>query len=191
VPRHPRGRSRRDIGDVRDRTLIAEIAAGSEVAFRQIHSRYYRRVESFTRGFTRRSELTEEITSDTLWVVWRSARRFKGASRVSTWIMGIAYHVSMKTLRTLSHRCEHEQQLIRDSVEETHEPWSETEICDWVGAALERLPEEQRLVLELSYQLGHSCQEIADRVNCPVGTVKTRMFHGRRKLRRLLTMLAG
>jgi RNA polymerase sigma-70 factor (ECF subfamily) len=182
--------SQTDTGDVRDRTLIAGIAAGDEVAFGEIHSRYYRRVASFTRGFTRRPELAEEIASDTLWIIWRSARRFKGASRVSTWIMGIAYHVSMKTLRTMSRRSEHEQP-IRDSIERTHEPGSETEACDWVAAALKQLPEEQRTVLELSYQLGHSCKEIADRVNCPVNTVKTRMFYGRRRLRRLLPTLAG
>jgi RNA polymerase sigma-70 factor (ECF subfamily) len=46
-------------------------------------------------------------------------------------------------------------------------------------------------VLELFYRFGHSCEEIADRVNCSPNTVKTRMFHGRRKLRRLLPSLAG
>ena len=182
--------SQTDGGDARDRTLIAEIAAGDETAFRQIHSRYYRRVASFTRGITRRHELAEEITSDTLWIIWRSARRFKGASRVSTWIMGIAYHVSMKTLRTMGRRCAHEEPM-RHLIEKTYEPCAETEVWDWLGVALTQLPEEQRTVLELSYQLGHSCKEIADKVNCPVNTVKTRMYYGRRKLRRLLPTLAG
>jgi RNA polymerase sigma-70 factor (ECF subfamily) len=53
-------------------------------------------------------------------------------------------------------------------------------------AALATLPLEQRLVLEFSYFLDHSCEEIAEIMECPVNTVKTRMFHARRKLRVLL-----
>ena len=53
------------------------------------------------------------------------------------------------------------------------------------------LPLEQRLVLELTYFLGHSCEEIAAITDAPVNTVKTRMFHARRKLRELLPSLSG
>jgi RNA polymerase sigma-70 factor, ECF subfamily len=180
---------RADAGNDRDRTLIAAIAAGDEASFREIHSRYYARVARFARRITRCSGLIEEITNDTLWAIWRGAPSFKGISRVSTWIMGIAYHVSTKTLRTKNRWAREEP--MGELSEETHEPWSQTEVCEWVGAALMQLPEEQRTVLELFYQFGHSCEEIADRVNCPPNTVKTRMHYGRRKLRRLLRSLAG
>ena len=60
-----------------------------------------------------------------------------------------------------------------------------------MSVALAQLPEEQRTVLELSYGLGYSCQEIAESAMCPVGTVKTRMYYGRRKMRQLLPKLAG
>jgi hypothetical protein len=63
----------------------------------------------------------------------------------------------------------------------SHEPWSGAERREWLEHALERLPSEQRLVLELAYHLGHSCEEIAEIMNCPVNTVKTRMFHARKK----------
>jgi RNA polymerase sigma-70 factor (ECF subfamily) len=53
------------------------------------------------------------------------------------------------------------------------------------------MPSEQRLVLELAYHLGHSCEEIAEIMKCPVNTVKTRMFHARKKLKVLLPALAG
>jgi RNA polymerase sigma-70 factor (ECF subfamily) len=179
-----------DAGNDRDRVLIAAIAAGDEAAFREIHARYYWRVARFTRRFTRCSELTAEITNDTLWAIWRCASRFKGASRVSTWIMGIAYHIGRRTLKTRSRRGAREEP-VRDLMEETHEPWTESEVCEWVGAALVQLPEQQRTALELFYHFGHSCEEIANRVNCSPNTVKTRMYHGRRKLRRLLPSLAG
>jgi RNA polymerase sigma-70 factor, ECF subfamily len=181
---------RTDAGDDRDRTLIAGIAAGDQAAFREIHSRYYRRVAFFTRGITRCHELAEEITNDTLLIIWRSARRFKGASRVSTWIMGIARRVSMMSLRTVRRHRAHEESM-PDLIDKTYEPWSETEVREWVRAALALLPKEQQTVLELSYGLGHSCKEIADGTNCPLNTVKTRMYYGRRKLKLLLPTLAG
>ena len=50
---------------------------------------------------------------------------------------------------------------------------------------------EQRLAVELCYELGYSCEEIAAIMNCPVNTVKTRLFHARAKLQKLLPQLAG
>jgi RNA polymerase sigma-70 factor (ECF subfamily) len=65
------------------------------------------------------------------------------------------------------------------------------ELQDLVARALDELPEEQRLALELAYFMGHSCEEIATITGCPVGTVKARMFHAREKLRRALPALGG
>jgi RNA polymerase sigma-70 factor (ECF subfamily) len=174
----------------RDRILIAAIAAGDEAAFNEIHARYYHRITNFTRRITRSSELTAEITNDTLWAIWRSAPRFKGSSKVSTWIFGIAFHIGRKTLQRTRLREAHEEPM-PDFIEATNSPWSNREEREWIGAALLHLPGEQRTALELFYQFGHSCEEIAERVNCPANTVKTRMHHGRRKLRRLLPLLAG
>jgi RNA polymerase sigma-70 factor, ECF subfamily len=173
-----------------DRTLIAAIAAGNEAAFNEIHTRYYRRVARFTRRITRCSELTAEITNDTLWAIWRCAPSFKGSSRVSTWIMGIAYHIGLRALHRSRRREAHEEPM-RDFIEAAHEPWSDGNDREWVAAALVQLAEEQRTVLELFYRFGHSCEEIAEMVDCPANTVKTRMYHGRRKMRRLLPHLAG
>jgi RNA polymerase sigma-70 factor (ECF subfamily) len=80
---------------------------------------------------------------------------------------------------------------MRDIIETAHECWSDRDDCEWVGAALVQLSGEQRTVLELFYQFGHSCEEIAAMVDCPANTVKTRMHYGRRKLRELLPRLAG
>ena len=177
-------------GDDLDRGLIAAIAAGDEAAFNEIHARYYRRIARFTRRITRCSELTAEITNDTLWAIWRRAPSFKGNSRVSTWIMGIAYHIGLRTLERRRRREAHEEPM-QDFIEAAHEPWSDGNDREWVGAALVQLAEEQRTVLELFYRFGHSCEEIAAMVDCPANTVKTRMYHGRRKMRRLLPRLAG
>ena len=179
-----------DAGNDLDRALIAAIAAGDEAAFNEMYARYYPRIARFTRRITQCSELIAEITNDTLWAIWRCAASFKGNSRVSTWIMGIAHRIGKKRLRRRSNREAHEEPIL-DFVDAAHEPWSDGEDREWVGAGLVQLAEEQRTVLELFYRFGHSCEEIAEMVDCPTNTVKSRMFHGRRNMQRLLPRLAG
>jgi RNA polymerase sigma-70 factor (ECF subfamily) len=65
------------------------------------------------------------------------------------------------------------------------------ELRDWLVQALEQLPMEQRLAVELCYELGYSCEEISAIMGCPVNTVKTRLFHARAKLQKLLPVLGG
>ena len=175
-------------GDDFDRALIASIAHGDQTAFRELHARYYHRITHFVLAVTQRSDLVGEVANDTLWVVWRCAVRFRGESKVSTWIMGITRNLSVKAMRAMG-RCYNN---VSDAIEEqAYEPSSQSELTDWVDEALAQLPFEQRTVLEMFYGLDRSCAEISQVLNCPVNTVKTRMFHGRRKLRELLPRLAG
>lgn len=170
----------------REMELLRSVAARDRVAFKELYLVYHRRLARFLMRMTTHHELIEEIINDTLWTVWRKAGEFRGASRVSTWIVGIAYRRALKTLRQYSrpHASGDEQVLAVDdhAIDEER---------DWLERALAELPIEQRSVLELSYLLGHSCEEVAEIMQCPVNTVKTRMFHAREKLRRSLPRLAG
>jgi RNA polymerase sigma factor (sigma-70 family) len=65
------------------------------------------------------------------------------------------------------------------------------ELRDWLVQGLAQLPVEQRLAVELCYELGYSCEEISAIMGCPVNTVKTRLFHARAKLQKLLPVLGG
>ena len=171
-----------------DRSLIASVAHGDYTAFRELHGRYYHRITRFVRAVTFCSDLVDEVANDTLWVVWQDAARFRGESKVSTWIMGITRNLSFKALRAMRRSYND----VSDAVEElAYEPASQSELTEWVDEALARLPSEQRIVLEMFYRLERSCEEIAQALKCPINTVKTRMFHGRRKLRELLPRLAG
>jgi RNA polymerase sigma-70 factor (ECF subfamily) len=67
----------------------------------------------------------------------------------------------------------------------------EAETGEWILLGIQQLPTDQRLALEFAYGYGHSCEEIALIMDCPVNTVKTRLFHARAKLRALLPGLAG
>ena len=178
------------LGDSRDRALIVRIAREDRAALKELYLLYHRRLARFLTRVTSRYDLAEEIINDTFWVVWQRAGDFRGASHVSTWIMGIAYRRGLKAIKraSLMQAGAHDTRAEGDA---SHEPWSGAEQREWLNAALARLPSEQRLVLELAYHLGHSCEEIAEIMNCPVNTVKTRMFHASKKLKLLLPALAG
>jgi RNA polymerase sigma-70 factor (ECF subfamily) len=173
----------------RDSELLAAVAAGNRQALEELYLGYHRRLARFLSRFTQRYENAEEIINDTFMVVWQSAKDFRHASRVSTWIIGIAYRTALKSLRRQKN---HTAALSLDEYQEqTIDPTIEAEVQDWLMHGLNQLPVEQRLTLELAYHMGHSLEEIAAITECPVGTVKARMFHAREKLRRYLPALSA
>jgi RNA polymerase sigma-70 factor, ECF subfamily len=170
----------------RELELLRSIARHNRAAFRELFLIYHRRLSRFLMRITSQHELIEEIINDTMWTVWSKASDFRGTSRVSTWIIGIAYRRALKILRHARHT--HESTGSEPSL-------SDAAVHDadhaWLQPALSLLPLEQRLVLEFVYLLGHSCEEIADIMQCPVNVVRTRMFHARQKLRLSLPPSAG
>jgi len=173
-------------GDAAERELLRRVSAGDRDAFREIYVRYHRRLARFLTRVTRGREDAEEVINDTLWIVWQRAGDFRGASRVSTWIMGIAYRRALKIVRRAA---AHARAISRELVAPGATNGNEVEATvnrDMLDRALARLPLEQRLVLEFTYYFDHSCEEVAEIMECPVNTVKTRMFHARRKLRIIL-----
>jgi RNA polymerase sigma-70 factor (ECF subfamily) len=173
--------------DFEDTALIALVASGDRVAFEKLYSAHHYRVCRFLARFIRSRENLEEIIDDTFMVVWRNARHFRHASRLSTWIVGIGYRTALKSMRGNDYQMV--SQNIEDLTEDRHNHAVECEQTDWVKKGLDRLPLQQRLTLELAYGLGHSVEEIAAITCSPIGTVKTRMFHAREKLRHYLSAL--
>jgi len=173
----------------RDNELLAAVAAGNRQALEELYLSYHRRLARFLSRFTPHYENVEEIINDTFMVVWRRAKDFRYASQVSTWIIGIAYRTALKSLRRRKN--DTATRSLDDYAEQTIDPTFETEVQDWLNHGLNRLPVEQRLTLELAYHMGHSLEEIAAITDCPVGTVKARMFHARENLRQCLPSLSG
>ncbi len=177
-------------GAAREAELIARIGDGDRRALEELYNLYHRRMARFLTRLTRRYDLAEEVINDTFWVVWRKARTFRGDSQPSTWILGIAYRKARNAFRASARHAL--QNLPEDPAPlTTDEPARVEELRDWLGCALAQLPVEQRLAVQLCYELGHSCEEIAKIMGCPVNTVKTRLFHARAKLQKLLPQLAS
>jgi RNA polymerase sigma-70 factor (ECF subfamily) len=175
----------------RERALLARISGGDRDAFRELYLHYHQRLARFLMRVTHHYEDAEEIINDTLWIVWQRAAEFRGASQVSTWIMGIAYRRALNVIRRAA---VHQRVMALEALEtkaiqvDLGDALAERQMLDF---ALAQLPLEQRLVLEFTYYLDHSYEEIADIMECPVNTVKTRMFNARRKLRAILQQHAG
>jgi RNA polymerase sigma-70 factor (ECF subfamily) len=177
--------------DERERELLACVTLRDRPAFEELYVLYHRPLARFLMRMSLRYELAEEVINDTFWVVWRQAPRFRGDSRVSTWIMGIAYRRALKSLRREHTRHEREIGDEHAALALVEEPVRSHELQDWILHGLRQLPLEQRTAIELAYYFGHSFEEIASIMGCPPSTVKARMFHARARLRRTLRQHAG
>lgn len=188
-----RGRVRR--AKPSDHDLLRRIARRDRHAVRDLYERYYRRLFAYVFKITRRPEVVEEVLNDVMLAVWRQAGEFSGRSRPSTWIFGIAYRQTLKALRRQRrHTAAEGDGPDPDGLESRDQPGPESlmaqrELASVLGRALATLAPEQRAVVELTFYHGFSYPEIAEIVDCPLGTVKTRMFHARRKLRDALGAL--
>jgi RNA polymerase sigma factor (sigma-70 family) len=174
-----------------DRQLIRRVAEKDRRAFETLYQRYAPRLERYLSRLIRQPDVTEEALDDVMLVVWQNAARFNDSSRVSTWILGIAHHKALKARARLSGR------LVETTVSEQHTADGEGpedvtirgELDRLLAKGLETLSPEQRTVVELTFYQERSYQEIAEITRCPVNTVKTRMFHARKRLAPLLRAL--
>lgn len=176
-----------------ERELLGKVAQGDKRAFEQLYVAYSHRLSRFLFRLLRRPELVEEVASDVMFVVWQKAATFEGRSSVSTWIFGIAYRTGVKALeKQRKHReaCTEEYDNTVDidpSWQSNPEEALSSELfTDKLRDAINKLSVEHRSVVELT-ALGHSYSEIAQIVQCPANTVKTRMFHARKRLKHIMS----
>jgi len=170
--------------DAEDVALIGRVARGELPAFETFYRSYHERLHRFIGLMTLHSAVVEEVLNDTMLVVWNRATTFNGMSKVSTWVFSIAYRTALKALRAHDEPVEEPDDDRRASPgpgPEQHRSAEEARAA--LARALDSLSHEQRSVLVLTYFHDLPYAEIALIVGCPVDTVKTRMFHARRRLR--------
>jgi RNA polymerase sigma-70 factor (ECF subfamily) len=166
----------------RESALLQRVAKQDRDAITELYRIYHARLFKFIFRLTRSYAAADELVNDIMLLVWQNAAAFRGESRVSTWIFGIAYRQAMRRVSrnqvTLSQHAELEELPCNDNTD------IETE--DWVWRGLHALPAAQQLTVILVFYVGLSYAETAEVIRCPVNTVKTRMFHARSKLRKYL-----
>ncbi len=175
-----------------DDELLKRIAQGDQDALLQLYDRYGRLVYSLAYRVLQDHQLAEEITQDVFTRVWQAAGTFDPKrSRFTTWLTSITRNRAIDILRRrrargLTGAGEAELNTAITRADERFSPEHHLQALA-VREALKELPPAQREVLELAYFGGMTQREIAEHLNIPLGTVKTRMRLGMLKLRDLLT----
>ena len=170
-----------------DASLLRRVREQDVAAFEQLYRRHHTRLSRFILGIVKAPEKVEEVLNDTMLVLWERPESFRGDSRLSTWLFGIAYRKAMKARSRLDPAVEDPEQDTRASLDPDPEMLAgERRTGIALGAALDRLSPAHRAVVDLTYAHELGYREIADIVGCPVDTVKTRMFHARKHLKSAL-----
>ena len=170
-----------------DLRLISLVEQGDAGAFGELYRKYQTRLTRFLGNLVRQPQIVEEVLDDTLMVVWERARDFKGESKLSTWIFAIAYRKAMKAIRRYDAPIEDHDAENRASQEDSPEQAvGHARLHRVLREAMAELSPDHRGVVELTYFQDLSYREIAEIMDCPVDTVKTRMFYARRQLKQRL-----
>jgi RNA polymerase sigma-70 factor (ECF subfamily) len=173
--------------DASDARLISQVADGDRDAFERLYRGYFPRLTRFLNRMTRNLQLIEEIVNDTMLVVWCKASTYDTTCKVSTWVFAIAYRKACKAIHGLDEPVDADPDL--REAEPAAQPEHQFQLLrrrQAVVAAVDALPLEQRTVVQLTYFHDMGYADIASVMGCPVNTVKTRMFHARRRLGPLL-----
>ncbi len=177
-----------DISTEREAMLVSSILARDGWAFQELYEGYRPRLSRFLHHVMKRPSLVEDVFNETMLAVWEGLHRFKGESRLSTWVFAIAYNKSMKALARNDEpidddRCDAQASGAPDPEEQAAIVHREHAL----RRAIDNLSADHRAVMELTYFHEMGYDDIAVIMGCPINTVKTRMFHARRHLKRALS----
>ena len=173
----------------RECKLLKEIEKGDAQAFEQLYEATNKRVFQYLCRFTNDRHLAEDLTMDTYAEVWKSAGRFRGHSKVTTWMIGIARNMAMNEFRKNGTiKIQELDEDITDPPEQFH-ACAGKETTQILAEALTRLPISHREILDLVFLQGMNYEDISKIIDIPLNTVKTRVFYAKEKLRNALRFM--
>ena len=181
-------RPRRDLVHLSDEAVLALVSRADEAALGELYDRYGRVAYGLALRVVRDRALAEDAVQEAFLAVWRSAGSFLAEQgKPSTWILTLVHRRAVDLVRR-------EERRRTEPLDEVAQPTGEaTDEEAWLRAqrqvvqeALRKLPPDQREAIELAYYGGFTQSELAERLGQPLGTIKSRMFTGLRRLRELL-----
>jgi RNA polymerase sigma factor (sigma-70 family) len=190
LPVSARRPASRDYSGFVDEALLALVAREDEEALAQLYDRYSRVAYGLALRVVRDPALAEDAVQEAFLTLWRTAAGFRSdRAKPSTWILTLVHRRAVDVVR----REERRRAAPLETAEEpdasglaTDEEIELTDRRRLVQQALQQLPDEQREALELAYYGGLTQSELAERLAVPLGTIKSRMFTGLRRLRDIL-----
>lgn len=177
-----------------DFQLVQRTVAGDQKAYELLVIKYQRRIERLIGRMVRDVDLVEDIAQETFIRAYRALHQFRGEAQFYTWLYRIAVNTAKKALVDMKRDPTVPEAALRasDDDDETYRPGNEPiseespdtilaakEIAAAVNAAMEALPNELRQAVTLREIEGLSYEEIAEVMNCPIGTVRSRIFRAR------------
>lgn len=177
-----------------DVQLVERAVAGDQRAYELLIVKYQRRIERLIARIVRDPDEVQDIAQETFLRAWRALPQFRGEAQFYTWLYRIAVNTAKKSLMDKGRSPVLPESALRpqDDGDETfrpqHEPTSDEtpetvlaaqEIANAVNAAMQDLPEELRQAITLREIEGLSYDEIASAMQCPIGTVRSRIFRAR------------
>jgi RNA polymerase sigma-70 factor, ECF subfamily len=173
--------------DNSDEALVAKIASGNRLAMQVLFARHHARIYRFVLRLLGSEALAEDVTSEVFLDVWRQAHRFEARSAVTTWLLAIARYKALAELRRRPEPPWDEESMdASDPADDPEATFAVKHRGEILRNCLTRLSPRHREIIDLVYYHEKSVQEAADILGVPGNTVKTRMFHARKKLSELL-----
>jgi RNA polymerase sigma-70 factor (ECF subfamily) len=178
-----------------DLMLVERTVAGDQKAYELLVLKYQRRIERLIGRMVRDTDLVEDIAQETFIRAYRALAQFRGEAQFYTWLYRIAVNTAKKALGDLKRDPLVSESALRgggDDEDETSAVENELtsaetpetilaakEIAAAVNSAMEALPDDLRQAVTLREIEGLSYEEIAEAMNCPIGTVRSRIFRAR------------
>jgi RNA polymerase sigma-70 factor (ECF subfamily) len=177
-----------------DLQLVERTVAGDQRAYELLVIKYQRRIERLIGRMVRDADLVQDIAQETFLRAYRALHQFRGEAQFYTWLYRIAVNTAKKALMDIKRNPVISENALRGNDEEdetsrighelTTDETPETvlaaqEIAEAVNTAMEALPEDLRQAVTLREIEGLTYEEIAEAMQCPIGTVRSRIFRAR------------
>jgi RNA polymerase sigma factor (sigma-70 family) len=184
-------------GEPTDEELLSRLAGGDASALGLVYDRYSRPAYSLARRICADDGLAEDVLQEAFLALWRDPGRYDPArGRFVSWLLTLVHHKAVDAVRRESASRRHTVPATEEGEERgapagpgADQAALSSVVAGQVRRALGSLPDEQREALALAYYGGYTQREVAAITGVPVGTVKSRMFTGVQRLRRLLSPL--
>jgi RNA polymerase sigma-70 factor (ECF subfamily) len=186
-----------------DQLLVERVQRGDKRAFELLVSKYQRKINRLVSRLVRDSAEVEDVTQEAFIKAYRALAQFRGESAFYTWLYRIAINTAKNYLASQGRRAptstendaeEAETFEHADQLRDINSPESllmSKQVGQAVSKAVDALPEELRTAIQLREIEGMSYEEIADVMNCPIGTVRSRIFRAREAIAVELRPLLG
>lgn len=187
-----------------DQALVERVQAGDKRAFDLLVSKYHQRVIRLISRLVRNPSEVEDIAQEAFIKAYRSIGQFRGDSAFYTWLYRIAVNSAKNALMASNRRPIPMSDLMKSDESEEGEAWpieaaidhqtpeallASRQVAQTVDAAIQSLAEDLRTAIMLREIEGLTYEEIAEAMNCPIGTVRSRIFRARETIAKQLRPL--